>query len=334
MAVVLPCYRESDSILPAIQALSAVLNDLVAENKLDKDWCVCFVDDGSDDDTWTAIQTAQATESRILGIRLVANAGQQAALLAGLSLLADEFDLFVTMDVDLQDDPGALPAMLDSMENGFEIAYGVRNRRRRADSPFKRWSADLYYRTLRLLGIQVIPHHADYRMFRAEVLNVLLKHPHAHLFLRAVYPRLGFRGKEIPYVRQPRYHGTTKYNLWKMLGLAIDGLTLFTAAPLKIILFVGLAGLMLFLGLTAWILVLKFHHTNVPEWLTTTLPILFFGALQSIALSLIGEYLRRIYLENHRFPNYSVRSMTGSVPNRKTALWKSRKQTEYHIPES
>ncbi len=309
LAIVLPCFREMDAVKPACAVLSGLLNSLAEAKRIHPEWCLCFVDDGSDDQTWTAILALAKAHKQVVGVRLAANAGQQAALLAGLSFLARDFDCYVTMDVDLQDDPNALPTLLSRIDEGFDIAYGVRTERQ-SDSPFKRWTADLYYRMLRLLGIGVIPHHADYRVFRASVLPVLLKHPHAHLFLRAVFPRLGFRGCEVPYVRQPRKQGKTKYSVFKMFGLAIDGLTLFSSAPLKAVLLMGVGGTLTSAALLIWGLLLRSQHLLVPGWLLTLVPILFFAALQTIVLALIGEYLRRIYLDNRKGPKYAIAEVT------------------------
>jgi polyisoprenyl-phosphate glycosyltransferase len=313
LAIVLPCYREVDAVGPAYDTLSRLLNTLVEERQIDPHWCLCFVDDGSDDQTWNVIETLTRRHEKAVGIRLAANAGQQAALLAGLTYLAGKYDCYATMDVDLQDDPQALPRMLEGVEKGFDIAYGVRSERQ-SDSPFKRMTADLYYRMLRLIGIGVIPHHADYRVFTAAVLPVLLKHPHAHLFLRAVFPRLGFRGCEVPYVRQPRRQGQTKYSVMKMVGLAIDGLTLFSSTPLKVVMVIGGAGAFTSIGLFIWALVLRSREVPAPDGLITLLTILFFGALQTIVLSMIGEYLRRIYLDNRKGPKFVIAETTAQRP--------------------
>ncbi len=309
LAIVLPCYREVDAVGPAYDALSQLLEALVEERQIDPHWCLCFVDDGSDDQTWNVIETLARRHEKALGIRLAANAGQQAALLAGLTYLAGKYDCYATMDVDLQDDPEALPRMLEGLEQGSDIAYGVRTERQ-SDSPFKRMTADLYYRVLRLIGIGVIPHHADYRVFSAAVLPVLLKHPHAHLFLRAVFPRLGFRGCEVPYVRQPRRQGQTKYSVMKMVGLAIDGLTLFSSTPLKVVMVIGGAGTLTSIGLFIWALVLRSRELPAPEGLMTLVTILFFGALQTVVLAMIGEYLRRIYLDNRKGPKFVIAETT------------------------
>lgn len=310
LAIVLPCYRESESIEPARLALTGILDDMAGRGELQREWCLCFVDDGSDDATWQQIQSAATKDHRIRGIRLANNIGQQAALLAGLGCLSQEFTIYLTMDVDLQDNPAAVPEMLTILANGYDLVYGVRSKRH-ADSFFKRQSATAYYRLLALTGVKVIPHHADFRAFNSRVLEALLMHPHAHLFLRAVFPKLGFNGTTVTYERLPRKQGQTKYSLWKMLALAIDGLTLLTSAPLKAILLVGALSLSVALGAFGWILFNFLQGNGIPAWATPSVPLIFFGALQCIALALIGEYLRRIYLDKKRYPVYKIRESTG-----------------------
>jgi len=323
LAVVFPCYREKQSINPAYIALKKILDDLVAKGNLYPDWILCFVDDGSDDDTWTTILELTKAHDQIRGLRLAHNVGQQGALLAGLGYLRNSYDVYITMDVDLQDNPIAIPQMLRAIANGYGIAYGVRSGRH-SDSHFKRYSAGMYYKLLVLTGVTVIPHHADFRALNNEVLKVLLEHPYAHLFLRAVIPKLGFKGQNVPYARLPRKQGQTKYSLLKMVSLGIDGLTLSTSIPLKVILLIGLTSLLFSVSLFTWAISLRMHDVPIPDWLTTTTPFVFFGGLQCIALSLIGEYMRRIYLEKRSNPKYVIREVCGFLNSPPSALSRGR----------
>lgn len=303
LVIVLPCYQEAETIPHAYRALKIVLERMVDSGQTAPQWCMCFVDDGSQDPTWLAIADLAQQDDRVFGIRLAANTGQQEALLAGLEASNGHFDVYATMDVDMQDDPEALHAMLSALQADTAIAYGVRSNRN-ADGWGKRISASIYYRLLKAMDIKVIPHHADYRMFRQDVLSALLAHPHAHLFLRAVITKLGFKGAIVPYQRLARTHGSTKYSLWKMCSLAIDGLTLYRSTPLKLVFLFGLVGGMAAVICLVWVLGLRLQGNPGSPELLWMAPLLFLGGLQCIAIAVAGEYLRRQYLENLKRPQH------------------------------
>ena len=318
LVIVLPCYKEAETIPHTYCALQEVLEGMVLSGKTAEDWGLCFVDDGSEDGTWEAICTLTQTDDRVFGIRLPANTGQQEALLAGLEACNGHFDVYATMDVDLQDDPAALPTMLAALQSASSIAYGVRSNRN-ADGWGKRISASIYYRLLRGMDIQVIPHHADYRMFRQDVLSALLAHPHAHLFLRAVITKLGFRGAIVPYRRLARTHGSTKYSLWKMCSLAIDGLTLYRSTPLKLVFLFGLIGGFAAVVCLVWVLGLRLQGNPGSPELFWVAPLLFLAGLQCIAIAVAGEYLRRQYLENLRRPQHQPVASVGHASAQPTS---------------
>jgi glycosyltransferase involved in cell wall biosynthesis len=230
-------------------------------------------------------------------------------MLAGLSIA--DADVVLTMDADLQDDIHAIAAMVSAYEHGAHLALGVRNDRS-SDSAGKSGSANAYYRLLSLLGIRIIENHADFRLMSRTALDALLQYREVNLFLRGLIPTLGFPVTLVPYARQPRTLGETKYTLRKMLGLAVDGVTSFSVTPLRII---AATGALIFAGtmlVSLWFLwVGLFRASNlVPGWASTVLPMLFLGGMQLLSIGVLGEYVGKIYLETKRRPRFIIQETT------------------------
>jgi hypothetical protein len=200
--------------------------------------------------------------------------------------------------------------MIDAHAEGHEVVFGVR-RSRQSDAFFKRVSARAYYRLLRALGVEVVPDHADFRLLGRAARTALLAHPEGNLFLRGIVPRLGFRSTRVLYDRQPRGEGRSKYSLARMLGLGIDGVTSFSAVPLRMIAALGAFLFLVSMAVSAWVLGVKlFTDHAVPGWASTTLPIYALGGVQLLSLGLVGEYVAKIYLEVKRRPRYLVEQTT------------------------
>ena len=260
------------------------------------------------DATWTLIQQFAATWPDVVGVRLSRNCGHQNALLAGLTHA--DGDAVITLDADLQDDIAAIEAMVDAHAAGNEVVFGVR-RDRVQDSAFKRGTARGYYRLLRLLGVDVIPDHADFRLLGRAARAALLAHPEGNLFLRGLVPRLGFRSSQVFYDRQPRGRGRSKYSLARMLGLGIDGITSFSAVPLRMIAALGALLFLVSMAVSLWVLGVRlFTDHAVPGWASTTLPIYALGGVQLLSLGLVGEYVAKIYMEVKRRPRFLVEQTT------------------------
>jgi glycosyltransferase involved in cell wall biosynthesis len=194
------------------------------------------VDDGSSDATWQLIHEFNAAHSRIKGLKLSANRGHQIALIAGLFSVTG--DVVVSVDADLQDDLSAIESMLAAYGAGHDIVFGVR-KQRSVDTVFKRSSAEWYYKLLKLLGVKVVFNHADYRLMSRRAIDALKQYGEVNLFLRGIVSLMGFRSTSVYYERRERFAGESKYPLKKMLGLAIDGVTSFTAFPLRMISVMG-----------------------------------------------------------------------------------------------
>lgn len=304
LAIVVPCYNEAEVLPETTRRLLALLDTLTAAGRIAAGSHVVYVDDGSSDATWERIRTAHAEDARIKGIRLSANRGHQIALMAGL--FSAEGEVIVSIDADLQDDVSAIAAMLTAYEAGHEVVCGVR-KRRDVDSFFKRSSAETYYRLLKLLGVKVVFNHADYRLMSRRAIEALKQYGEVNLFLRGIVPLIGFRSTTVHYDRAERFAGESKYPLKKMLMLAIDGVTSFTAVPLRMISFMGLAVSVISLAMALWALWVKLFTTHaLPGWASSVIPIYFLGGIQLLSIGVLGEYVAKIYFETKRRPRYFV----------------------------
>ncbi|MFT3906016.1 MAG: glycosyltransferase family 2 protein [Steroidobacteraceae bacterium] len=304
LAIILPCYNE-ESVLPAtISRLLALRSELVAEGLISGDSAITFVDDGSLDRTWSIIEAAAREEPALHGIKLSRNQGHQGALLAGL--LSVPGDAVISIDADLQDDLGAIREMVLRHRAGAGIVYGVRAVRD-SDTFFKRFSAEGYYRLMRALGVDLKFNHADYRLMSRAAIDALSQYGEVNLFLRGIVPQLGFPTADVFYARAERHAGKSKYPLRKMLSLAWNGLTSFSARPLRWITFFGVLVSVFSFAVGGWTLLnVLFLGGTVPGWASTVIPMYFLGGIQLLSIGIIGEYIAKIYLETKRRPRYII----------------------------
>ncbi|MBB4123299.1 glycosyltransferase family 2 protein [Martelella radicis] len=303
--VVVPCYNEEDNLPHTIPVLHDYLAGLLTREDVSlARFRIILVDDGSSDRTWQQIE-AFTREIGATGLKLSRNYGHQNAMLAGLSVA--DADVVLTIDSDLQDDINAVLEMLKAYQSGADLALGVR-RSRGEDSFFKKNTAKGYYALMKLMGAQIIPDHADFRLMSQKALKALLAHEETNLFLRGIIPNLGFRAEVIKYDRQTREHGETKYTLRKMLSLAVNGVTSFSAAPLRFVAALGISVFVLSMLLAFWFLMERLFvaKSTVPGWASTVLPLLWLGGLQIFCMGIIGEYVGKIYLEVKRRPRFII----------------------------
>jgi glycosyltransferase involved in cell wall biosynthesis len=304
LTIVVPCHNEA-AVLPEIsRQLLSLLDNLHEQGKISADSRVAFVDDGSRDDTWNLIEEFSAREPRLQGTKLSRNYGHQNALLAGLMTV--EGDVVVSIDADLQDDLSVIGKMIDAHEEGADIVYGVRSARD-VDTPFKRLSAVMYYKLLNWMGVDVVFNHADYRLLSRRALEALKEYSEVNLFLRGLVPTLGFQSSIVSYERHGRYAGESKYPLHKMLGLAIDGVTSFSAFPLRLIAGLGVIVFLASMGLSIWVLWTRLFTDNaIPGWASSVLPMYLLGGIQLFSIGILGEYISKVYLETKRRPRYII----------------------------
>ena len=309
LVIVVPCYNE-EAVLPETAGrLTRLLADLIARGKVGPDSRISFVDDGSRDRTWSLIEDAAAASPLVTGLKLSRNRGHQAALMAGL--MNADGDAVISFDADLQDDLAAIEAMVDAHVQGADVVYGVR-RRRDADTFAKRFTAETYYRLLGVLGVEVVFNHADYRLLSRRVLAALAGYRESDLFLRGIVPQLGFPSAIVHYDRAERFAGESKYPLRRMLSFAWQGITSFSAAPLRLITTIGVLVSAGSFGVAAWALWLRlFTSDAVPGWTSTVVPMYFLGGVQLLCIGIIGEYLAKIYVEVKRRPAFFVEKRVG-----------------------
>jgi glycosyltransferase involved in cell wall biosynthesis len=302
LSVVVPCFNEEET-LPLLLAGVAKLNSiLIEEDLISEPLTLVLVDDGSSDNTWSLISSAQSSFS-IQGIKLSRNSGHQSALLAGL--MQSNGDVMISMDADLQDDPMAAVQMVERFRQGDEIVFGVRASRT-TDGVFKRASALWYYRLLSVLGVELIPNHADYRLMSVKARDALAMFDESNLYLRGLVHKLGFQTSIVTYDRAARAAGESKYNLRRMVSLAIDGITSFSVRPLRLITLFGfcVASISVIAILYAWIAWVS--GAVVPGWTSIILPIYFLGGAHLVALGVIGEYIGKIYTETKARPQFII----------------------------
>lgn len=304
LALVLPCYNEEEVLPTTIERLLALKNELAAEQLIDTSSTITFVDDGSSDNTWRLIEQAAREDASIHGIKLARNRGHQNALIAGL--LNVDGDAVISVDADLQDDLSAIRNMVREYAAGAQIVYGIRSARD-TDTWFKRWSAESFYRLMRFVGVDIVFNHADYRLMSRAAIDALSQFEEVNLFLRGIIPQLGFRTAEVYYARAERFAGESKYPLGKMLSLAWNGLTSFSAGPLRWITLFGMAVSIFSFAIGSWVLLRSlFFGGNVPGWASTVIPVYFLGGIQLLGIGIIGEYIAKIYLETKRRPRYII----------------------------
>jgi len=303
LALVVPCYNEQEVVANSITTLVALLKQMTAGEIISPDSYLVLVDDGSVDGTYSILQ--QHVSSGVRVIKLANNFGHQAALLAGLHYVTNKADCCISIDADLQDDIAVIPEMVEQFRAGSHVVYGVRSDRS-TDSLFKKGTASFFYRLMSQMGVPIISDHADFRLISNTVLGELGRYREVNLFLRGIFPQMGYPSGQVTYSRKKRDGGTSKYPLWKMIKLAVNGITSFTNYPLKIITSIGL---IIFAGsavATIWAIYVVLADKNVPGWASITLPIYFLGGIQLLSLGIIGEYISKIYLETKQRPFYHI----------------------------
>lgn len=303
IGIVVPCFNEGQVLPETIKRLRELVMRLVASGKVHQLSQLYLVDDGSTDDTWSLIEAHSQGNPKITGIKLSRNQGHQQALLAGL--LTAEGDAIITIDADLQDDVNAIEQMLDAYIDGCDVVYGVRDDRS-SDSIFKRLSAETYYRLLKVMGVEAVFNHADYRLMSRRAIGHLAEFSERNMFLRGIIPLIGLPSTNVHYSRHERFAGESKYPLRKMFSLAVEGITSFSTVPLRIITVLGLLTFIVSGGLGIWGLYIALNRDVVPGWASTVVPIYFLGSVQLLSIGVIGEYLAKTYLEVKRRPRYTI----------------------------
>lgn len=309
LMIVIPCYNE-EAVLPITAPLFlAKLNNLTEAGKIRPDSRVLFVNDGSKDRTWEIICELSKADNHYQGVCLSRNRGHQNALLCGLMEAKDQCDITISIDCDGQDDINAMDAMVDAYLDGCEIVYGVRSERK-TDTFFKRFTAESYYKVLQKLGGEIVYNHADYRLVSSRALKAFADFEEVNIFLRGMFPMVGFKSTCVYYARNERMAGQSHYPLKKMLALAFDGITSLSIKPIRMIMGIGFFFAFISMLLVVYVLVSFFSGNTVPGWSSSLISSCLIGGIQLISLGVIGEYIGKIYLETKHRPRFIVAERT------------------------
>ena len=307
--IVIPCYNE-EAVLPITAPMFRdKLLSLTQQGKISPDSRVLFVNDGSKDNTWNLIRQLAKEDEHYTGICLSRNRGHQNALLAGLMEAKDKCDITISIDCDGQDDINAMDAMVDEYLSGAEIVYGVRSKRD-TDTFFKRFTAESFYKVMKWMGADTVFNHADYRLVSSRALKEFANFREVNIFLRGMFPLVGFKSTCVYYERHERIAGESHYPLKKMLALAFDGITSLSIKPIRII-----TGLGVFISLAAFALIIYalvsyFTGNVVSGWASSLIVTCFLGGIQLICLGVIGEYVGKIYMETKARPRFIISQRT------------------------
>ena len=310
--IVIPCYNEEQVLPITAPMFLEKIHSLTAQGLVSDKSRVLFVNDGSRDKTWELIQGFAAQDEHYIGISQSRNRGHQNAVLAGLmeALHSDSCDITISIDCDGQDDINAMDAMVDAYVNdGCEVVYGVRSKRD-TDTFFKRFTAESFYKLLNAMGAEVVYNHADYRLMSARVLHEFANFKEVNLFLRGMFPLVGFKSTSVYYERNERIAGESHYPLKKMLALAFDGITSLSIKPIRMITSFGfIVALVSFIFIIVSI-IQKFVGTTVTGWTSTIAVICFVSGVQLICMGVLGEYIGKIYMEVKHRPRYIISERT------------------------
>jgi glycosyltransferase involved in cell wall biosynthesis len=306
LSIVVPCYNEEACLAALHERLTGA-----ARKSAGDDYELVLVNDGSGDGSWPLMQGLAKRDAHVLAVNLSRNHGHQLALTAGLDLCSGETVLII--DADLQDPPELLADMLDVMRREHaDVVYGVRNSRK-GETAFKRATAHGFYRLLaRATEVDIPLDAGDFRLISRRALDVLLAMPEQARFIRGMVAWLGFKQVPILYDREERFAGETKYPLGKMLRFALDALTGFSSAPLKLASHAGLALSVGSLLIILYILYAWLAGQNIQGWTSLMLVVVVLGAVQMFVLALMGEYIGRLYNEAKRRPLYIVQDIEGA----------------------
>lgn len=303
--VVIPCYNEEEVLPETTKRMKEKLTNLIKNKKISSKSKVMYVNDGSKDKTWEMIKEINKKEPLFTGVTLSRNRGHQNALLGGLMTAKNYADVVISMDADLQDDINAIDEMIEKYKDGCDIVYGVRSARK-TDTFFKRFTAEGFYKFMKVLGVDVVYNHADYRLTSKRVLEEFSNFKEVNLFLRGMFPLVGYKSDVVYYERSERFAGESKYPLKKMLNFAWDGITSFSVKPLRMICTVGFMILFISIAIMLYSIIRKLTGNTVDGWTFLSISIWFIGGLQMISIGIIGEYIGKMYNETKQRPRFII----------------------------
>ncbi|MBI1422077.1 MAG: glycosyltransferase [Gammaproteobacteria bacterium] len=297
ISVVVPAYNEQEVLAAFHDRLATALEGLLYEFE------IVYINDGSLDDTLAILNDLYARDERVAVVDLSRNFGKEIALSAGLHKA--QGDAVVVIDADLQDPPEVIPQLVAEWENGYDVVY-ARRTQRKGETWFKKASAAGFYRIIQRLSKVRIPEDTgDFRLLSRRAVDALNTLSEQHRFMKGLFAWIGYKQKAVYYDRDPRFAGTTKWNYWKLWNFAIDGITSFTTAPLKLATYIGFMTALIAFVYGSYMLIRTLIFGNpVPGYPSLIVIILFLGGVQLMAIGIVGEYVGRIFTESKRRPLY------------------------------
>lgn len=305
LGIILPCFNEEAILTYSSEKIKEQMSSLIKKGIVSEDSFVCFVDDGSKDKTWEIIDGIVRSGSLFRGLKLSTNFGHQNALIAGLFTFKQDADCLLTVDADLQDDISVIEEMINHYHLGSKIVYGVRDNRD-TDTFLKKFTAQSFYKIMQFMKVKTVYNHADFRLADRVVIENLERFNEVSLFLRGIFPLIGFSSSSVYYKRHKRLAGETKYPLHKMLSFAWKGITSFSTAPLRLIFYVGIIMFILSMSLGIWVIISLFTGKTIQGWASSLLLNLAFSGINMICLGIIGEYIGKIYQEVKSRPRFII----------------------------
>ncbi|WP_379970345.1 glycosyltransferase family 2 protein [Ectobacillus sp. sgz5001026] len=305
LTVVVPCYNEEEVLSETTKRLSQLLDEMKKDGLVSEKSNILYVDDGSKDTTWKIIEAYTKENASITGLKLSRNFGHQGALLAGLETAYQYADCVVSIDADLQDDIQAIREFIIKFNEGYEVVYGVRDKRD-TDTPFKRRTALAFYGFMGKMGVKLVPNHADFRLLSKRALGEFLQFREENMFIRGIIPLLGFKSTNVFYNRAERFAGESKYPLKKMINFALDGITSFSIVPIRFVAIMGFIVTFISILMGIYALVQRLVGDVVSGWSSIILSIWFIGGVQLLAMGVIGEYIGKIFKETKRRPRFTI----------------------------
>lgn len=304
--LVIPCYNEQEVLPETSRQLLEKMTNLIKKDKISEESKIMFVNDGSKDKTWEIIEKLNSENDIFQGVCLSRNKGHQNALLAGLMTAKEYCDAAISLDADLQDDINAIDEMVDKFNNeNCDIVYGVRSSRE-TDTFFKKFTAEGYYKVMKMLGADIVFNHADYRLMSKRALDNLEDFKEVNMFLRGIVPMIGYKSDKVYYSRKERFAGESKYPLKKMLAFAWEGITSLSTKPIRMITSLGVIVMIIAVIILIYSLVRFFMGATISGWTSTMVSIWFLGGLNLFAVGMIGEYIGKVYLETKERPKYII----------------------------
>ena len=310
LSVVVPMYNEEDNIGEFYAQVKAVLG------RTGETWEIVCVNDGSRDTTLAQLVALHQRDPRIKVINFSRNFGKEVALTAGMDFASGQ--AVIPIDADLQDPPELIFELIAQWRTGHDVVNATR-RTRQGEGWLKRATARMFYRVLGQMADVQIPHNTgDFRLLSRPAVDALKRLPERTRFMKGLFAWVGFKQATVLYDRHARFAGKTKWNYWRLWNFAIDGITSFSSAPLKVSSYLGLfIALMAFVYALFLVVRTAIYGIDMPGYASLMVVVLFLGGIQLITLGVIGEYLGRVYAETKGRPLYIVRDYYGVEPDAK-----------------